>query len=145
MAPGKPPVNQGQRITEILDALVVSGVAGHEFQAMHQGDRGDHRLGQANAVAGAFEVAPDAARHLGGGLGEVDDFLTGGIGEQGGDFLGTLYLLEAFDHLHDGDDRSGQSAMHLAVGVGVDGDGEVNRAEDFGVDVSVKQRLIHPA
>lgn len=32
--------------------------------------------------------------------------------------------------------------MRLAVGMGMDGDGQVNGAEDFGVDVGVEQRLI---
>ena len=44
----KPPVHEGQRIADLLDPLVVGGVAGDQLQAVPQGDGGDHRVGDAD-------------------------------------------------------------------------------------------------
>src|SRR5208337_3392260 len=38
---------------------------------------------------------------------------------QGGDLLGPLDLLEPLDHLHDGDDGEGETAIRLAVSAGI--------------------------
>ena len=89
----KPTVDQRERIGELLDALAVGGVAGHQLEAVYQGDGGDHRIGYADGVADAFEVAPDTARHLGGRLAEFQHLLTGDIGEKRDDLLGSLHFL----------------------------------------------------
>ncbi len=68
------PVDQRERIAELLDALEMGGVAGDQLQAVMQGDGGDHRVGGADGLADAFQLARDAARQLGGGLVEGEDF-----------------------------------------------------------------------
>ena len=78
----KPPVDQGERIAELLDALEMGGVAGHQLQAVMQGDGGDHRIGRADGLADAFQLARDAAGQLGGGLVEREDFFGGDGGEE---------------------------------------------------------------
>jgi len=50
-------------------------VAGRQFQAVHQGNGGDHRIGQADGLSGAFEVASNATRRLGGRLAEFQQLL----------------------------------------------------------------------
>ncbi|MGA8350274.1 MAG: hypothetical protein ACXWPK_11875 [Isosphaeraceae bacterium] len=119
-------------------------VAGRQFQAVHQGNGGDHRIGQADGLSGAFEVASNATRRLGGRLAEFQQLLGADVSEQGGDLLGPLDLLEPLDHLHDGDDGEGETAIRLAVSAGISDDGGVNGSEHLGEDVRVEERLIHP-
>ena len=102
-----PPVDQDERIAEILDALEMGGVAGDELQAVRQGDGGDHRVGQADGLADAFELASDAARQLGGGLVEGDDFFRGDSRQEVLQLPGRLLLLLAADHFHEGDGGDG--------------------------------------
>ena len=94
-------------------------VAGRQFQAVHQGNGGDHRIGQADGLSGAFEVASNATRRLGGRLAEFQQLLGADVSEQGGDLLGPLDLLEPLDNLHDGDDGEGETAIRLAVSAGL--------------------------
>ena len=122
----------------------MSRIAGHQLQAVHQGDGGDHRIGQTNGLADAFEVTPDAARHLGGRLAEFQHFFTADMGEQGRNLLGSLDLLEALDHLHDGDDGEGEVAIRLVVAKGIGGNSRVHGSEDFGIDIRIEQGFIHP-
>ena len=82
-----PPVNQRKRIAELLDTLVMGGVASDKLQAMRQGNGRNHRIGQSDRLAGAFQVAPNATRKLGGGLAEFHDILGADMGEKGGDLL----------------------------------------------------------
>ena len=89
-------------------------------------------------LAGAFEVAPDAARGYGGRLAKFQHLFAADMGKQSGDLLGPLHLLKSLDHLHDGDDGKGEPAMRLAVRAGMSGDGGVNASEDFRVDVRVE-------
>src|SRR5271157_4125474 len=56
-----PPVGQGEGIAELLDTLVVGGVAGHKLQAVRQGDSGDHRIAAADGTADAVQIAGDMA------------------------------------------------------------------------------------
>ncbi|MGA9922663.1 MAG: hypothetical protein WBQ29_04605 [Isosphaeraceae bacterium] len=119
-------------------------VAGRQFQAVHQGNGGDHRIGQADGLSGAFEVASNATRRLGGRLAEFQQLLGADVSEQGGDLLGPLDLLEPLDNLHDGDDGEGETAIRLAVSAGISDDGGVNGSEHLGEDVRVEERLIHP-
>jgi hypothetical protein len=43
-------------MAELLDALVVGGVASHKFQPVPQGEGGDHRIGPSNGLADPVEV-----------------------------------------------------------------------------------------
>ena len=52
----------------MLDTLVVSGVAGHELQAVRQGDSGDHRIAAADGAADAVQIAGDMAGQVSGCL-----------------------------------------------------------------------------
>jgi len=83
-------------------------------------------------------------RRLGGRLAEFQQLLGADVSEQGGDLLGPLDLLEPLDHLHDGDDGEGETAIRLAVSAGISDDGGVNGSEHLGEDVRVEERLIHP-
>jgi len=65
----------------LLDALVVGCIAGDQLQAMDNDDGGDHRIGQADGLAGAFEIAPDAARCLGGSLAKFHDLFAADMGK----------------------------------------------------------------
>ncbi len=68
------PVDQRERMPELLDALVMSSIAGHELQAILQGNGGNHRIGAADGLAGSTQVPCNAARQLGGWLVEGEDF-----------------------------------------------------------------------
>ena len=131
MAESLPPVGKREGIAELLDTLVMGGIAGDQFQAMRQGNGRNHRVGQSDRLAGAFQVAPNAARKLGRGLAELHDVLGADMGEKGGDFLRPLDLLEALDHLHDGDDGNSEAAMCLPVRAGITRDRRIHPSKDF--------------
>ena len=57
-------------------------VARDQLQAVVQGDGGDHRVGLADGLPGAVEVAGDAAGQLVGGVLELNHFLLGDGGEE---------------------------------------------------------------
>ena len=46
-------------------------------------------------------------------------------------FCGSLDLLEALDHLHDGDDGKSEAAMCLAVRAGIAGHRRIHPSKDF--------------
>ncbi len=52
----------------------MGGVAAHSIQALFDGHGGDHRIGSADGLADAVEIAGDAARQFGGGQVERYDF-----------------------------------------------------------------------
>ena len=74
---------------------------------MRQGNGGNHRIGQADRLPGAFEVAPDVASKLRRGLIKLQDILGADMSEQVGDLLWPLDLLKPLDHLHHGDHGEG--------------------------------------
>jgi hypothetical protein len=60
------PVGNGYGITELLNALIMGGVAGYQLQAIAYGNGRDHRVTAANGAANAVEVAGDRAGQVGG-------------------------------------------------------------------------------
>ena len=71
------PVDDDERIADLLAAPEVPGIARHEFELMFQGGRRDYGIGQTNGAANPFQLAADHSRHLRGGLVKRDDFLAG--------------------------------------------------------------------
>lgn len=63
-----PPVGQHERIAKLLDTLVMGRVARREFQALDDGEGGDHRVAAADGPADSIQVARDLPRQVGGGL-----------------------------------------------------------------------------
>ena len=55
----------------------MGGVAGDQLEAVLDGDGGDHWIGQADAVPGAFQVAGNPPCQFGGSSIEDDDLLQG--------------------------------------------------------------------
>ena len=117
-------------------------IAGRQFQAVHEGNGCDHRIGQADGLSGAFEVASNATRRLGGRLAEFQHLLGADVSEQGDDLLGLLDLLEPLDHLHDGDDGEGETAIRLAVGAGISDDGGALTARSTSEKMSVSRSVL---
>jgi hypothetical protein len=58
-AASNPPVDKRERIAELLDTLIVRGVARDEFQAVGDGNGGNHRVATANRATDAIQVASD--------------------------------------------------------------------------------------
>jgi len=77
-------------------------------------------------------------------LAEFQHFAGADMSEQGDNLPGLLDLLQALDHLHDGDDRQGEAAICLAVDTGITDDGGVNGSEHFREGVRVEKGLTHP-
>src|SRR6476661_185957 len=100
--PSNPPVHYRQRIAELLDTLVMGGVTRHQFQPLDDGGGGDHRVGPADGLAGAVEVAGDAARQLGGGYVERENLFGSGGRHEGVLPLELLGFLVATNDFKDG-------------------------------------------
>jgi hypothetical protein len=62
-----PPVDQCERIAELLNPLVVGGVARYQLQPLIDSNGGDHGVRPADGLADAVKIAGNAARQLGGG------------------------------------------------------------------------------
>ena len=52
----KPPVRRRERIAELLDTLKMGGDTSDQFEAVLDGDSSNHRVGQADALAGAVQI-----------------------------------------------------------------------------------------
>ena len=80
--PFAPPVDQRERIAELLNPLVMAGVARHQLQALIDGDGGDDGVCPPDGLAEAVKITGNAARQLGGGEIESED-LFGADGRRG--------------------------------------------------------------
>lgn len=137
------PVYQHERVTKLLDALVMGGIACDQLQAVLQGYGGDHRIGAADRLAGAVEVAGNAASQLGGVLSKSNDLLAGDGGQEALQPPKALLAMEPAHDLHNGDDGNRVTAESAAIGGGVAGNVAVKSLADLRQDVGVEQRLIH--
>jgi len=61
------PVGKRQRVAELLDTLKMSSVAGDKFEAVLNGDGGNHGIGGADRLAATLQGAGDFACELSGG------------------------------------------------------------------------------
>ena len=69
-----PPVEQREWIPELLDALIMGRVAGHQLQAVPDGEGGDHRISSADGLADPIQVTGNAAGKFSSGLVKGKDF-----------------------------------------------------------------------
>ena len=69
------PICNRQRVAELLNTLVMGGVARDQLEAVLQGYRRDDRISHADRLADAFEIARDPARQRSGGLIQGKHFL----------------------------------------------------------------------
>lgn len=132
-----------ERIAELLDALIMHGVPRDQFQAVCQGDGGNHRIGPADGLADAVEVASNAASEFRGGRIEGKYLFGSNRGKEALQAAGALFLLEAPDHFHDADDRQRIPAKGVPIGGGIAGNVGIDPFADLGQDIGIEQRLIH--
>src|SRR5262245_6614406 len=97
------PVGQHERIAELLDTLVMGGVARDQFQAVCDGDGGDHRVAATDRSADTFQIAVDLACQSAFGLAERQNFLAADVSKEFLDAADALIPLEAGNDFHDGD------------------------------------------
>ena len=81
-AGGLSPVDQSQRIAELLDALVMGSVARHQFKAMLERNRCDHRIGPADGLAYPLQVAGNPPGQFSSRLVENEDFFRGDAAQE---------------------------------------------------------------
>jgi hypothetical protein len=137
-----PPIVQNQGVTELLDALEMSGVSRDQLQAKRQGGGGDHRIGDADRLAGPFQLDGDVAGQLASGTLEGEDFFRGHGFQEVLQLPRGLFLLIASDHLHVGDGRDRVTAESLAVGGRMGGDSRIHCLGDVRKDVGVDEGFV---
>ena len=120
----------------------MSGVARDQLQALPSGNGGDHRIGQANGLTDLLQVTGDAAGQLASGLVEGKHFLQGDGGHEVLQLSLALVFLETPYYFHHSDGRECQDAMSLTISGSIAGDGRIDRLEDFGIDIRIKQGFI---
>src|SRR3954447_15918965 len=98
-----PPVGESQRIAELLDTLVMGGVARHQFQAVGDGDGGDHRIATADGPTDTFQTAVNLTCQSAIALAKRQDSFAADVGEEFLYAAVALIPLEAGNNLHDGD------------------------------------------
>ena len=125
------PVNQCQRIAELLDTLEMSCVARHQFEVVFQGNRRNHRVSETDGASEAFQFTRDPARHDGGGLFKWDNFHRRKRGDKGLQAANALLFLKATDDFRDRDCRESITAEGVAVGGGIAGNDLIDSYTDF--------------
>lgn len=61
------PIGRREWVTELLNALEVVGVAGHEHQVMRDGDGSDERVDHSDRIAAAYQGSGDLSGEVGFG------------------------------------------------------------------------------
>ncbi len=116
----------------------MGGVARHQFQAVRDGDGGDHRIAAADGPADTFEVAVDLTCQLTFGLAERQNLFAADVGKEFQDAADALISLETGNDFHDGDRGERIASDRPAVGGGVAGDGRIDAFKNLGQDVGVE-------
>jgi hypothetical protein len=68
------PISKGEGTAELLDALVMGGVACDKFQTIPDCNRRNHRVTATDGATNPVEIAGDQAGQVGGVLVEKQDF-----------------------------------------------------------------------